>query len=181
MRLIRGRESAELRAADQLEFGMRERAGRSRCRDAAKWTFTALAVLIAAAAIGTLFGHVVWLSPSDRYECVVGAGALTLQAEWLPINSGPLGFWIGPNSPGLRWQWSFEFARDRIGWRAVVPLWAPFLLSAFGAGLLWRAEVCARRRAGAGHCTSCGYDLAGNATGVCPECGSPIVASARST
>jgi hypothetical protein len=28
-----------------------------------------------------------------------------------------------------------------------------------------------RRRPGPGHCPSCGYDLTGNVSGVCPECG----------
>jgi hypothetical protein len=35
-----------------------------------------------------------------------------------------------------------------------------------------RRWVRARRRA-VGLCLSCGYDLAGNASGVCPECGTP--------
>lgn len=34
----------------------------------------------------------------------------------------------------------------------------------------WRRE--ARRRAGC--CLTCGYNLAGNASGTCPECGTPI-------
>src|SRR5205085_1172569 len=32
---------------------------------------------------------------------------------------------------------------------------------------------CVNRRYLAGQCRSCGYDLAGNASGVCPECGTP--------
>jgi len=30
-----------------------------------------------------------------------------------------------------------------------------------------------RRRRAAGHCRACGYDLTGNQSGACPECGTP--------
>ena len=38
------------------------------------------------------------------------------------------------------------------------------------AVLLWRH----RPRRPPGHCGQCGYDLTGNVSGRCPECGSPI-------
>ena len=56
----------------------------------------------------------------------------------------------------------------------VIPLW--FLLCAFlvvpvcRAGSYARRIVSARRKA-AGLCAACGYDLTGNVSGVCPECG----------
>jgi hypothetical protein len=53
----------------------------------------------------------------------------------------------------------------------VVPLWIPILLS--GTALGW----CGRRlwqRPANGHCHACGYDLTGNVSGVCPECGTPV-------
>jgi len=36
-------------------------------------------------------------------------------------------------------------------------------------GLLWP-----KRRLQLGHCSICDYDLTGNVSGVCPECGTPI-------
>ncbi len=62
---------------------------------------------------------------------------------------------------------------DRVfrasGWRlAVLP---PAVLLVTGLGLsAWPA----RRRRGPGQCRRCGYDLTGNASGVCPECGTPL-------
>ena len=49
---------------------------------------------------------------------------------------------------------------------------APGLYAAVvcGVGLLIASQP--RRRAGA--CAKCAYDLAGNQSGVCPECGAPI-------
>jgi uncharacterized paraquat-inducible protein A len=37
-------------------------------------------------------------------------------------------------------------------------------------GLIWREEHWRRQRLGL--CLNCGYDLKGNESGVCPECGS---------
>ena len=49
-----------------------------------------------------------------------------------------------------------------------VVLWAPLLLMTTATVLLWRWERRIRLR---GHCKSCGYNLTGNISGVCPECG----------
>jgi predicted amidophosphoribosyltransferase len=37
--------------------------------------------------------------------------------------------------------------------------------------ILWFAD---RRRIPPGHCQKCGYDLTGNVSGICPECGTPV-------
>lgn len=64
--------------------------------------------------------------------------------------------------------WSPEFQRDYCSWGLLVPLWIPFLACALPtAWLFWRD----RRRYGPGHCRRCGYDLTGNTSGRCPECG----------
>jgi hypothetical protein len=50
----------------------------------------------------------------------------------------------------------------------LVPLWAPFVgLLLFAAVVFWRN----RRRPAPGHCHRCGYNLTGNVSGICPECG----------
>lgn len=50
----------------------------------------------------------------------------------------------------------------------IIPLWLIFALAVIPTCILWYRE---RRRFPAGHCRSCGYDLTGNVSGVCPECG----------
>jgi hypothetical protein len=50
-----------------------------------------------------------------------------------------------------------------------VPLWIPFLIFAMPTTYLWWRDR--RRRIPPGHCRKCGYDLTGNVSGICPECG----------
>jgi hypothetical protein len=49
----------------------------------------------------------------------------------------------------------------------IVPLWMPFVAIAGLTAYLWRRDL----RVLPGHCGQCGYNLTGNASGVCPECG----------
>ncbi|GMU24130.1 MAG: hypothetical protein AMXMBFR13_42070 [Phycisphaerae bacterium] len=53
----------------------------------------------------------------------------------------------------------------------VVPLWIPMLVS--GLAVAFCAGRALRRPRG-GCCPACGYNLTGNVSGVCPECGSPV-------
>jgi len=53
-----------------------------------------------------------------------------------------------------------------------VPLWIPFLFVALPTGVLWYRDRC--RRILPGRCQKCGYNLTGNVSGVCPECGTRI-------
>jgi hypothetical protein len=53
----------------------------------------------------------------------------------------------------------------------VMPLWICFTIVATPtAWLFWRD----RRRIPPGHCRECGYNLTGNVSGVCPECGERV-------
>ncbi len=52
-----------------------------------------------------------------------------------------------------------------------VPFWKPLALITVPTAFLWWLD---RRRTPPGHCHHCGYDLTGNVSGVCPECGRPV-------
>ncbi|MEW6251191.1 MAG: hypothetical protein AB1716_11125 [Planctomycetota bacterium] len=75
-------------------------------------------------------------------------------------------------SPGLHWELphTADLGQSTIGtwWELVLPLWNLALLTAApGLLLLWRH----RRRRVPGFCRKCGYNLTGNVSGRCPECG----------
>src|ERR1043166_984271 len=52
-----------------------------------------------------------------------------------------------------------------------LPFWLPFVIVVIPTAILWHRH---RRRIPPGHCAYCNYNLTGNTTGICPECGTPI-------
>ena len=78
----------------------------------------------------------------------------------------------------LRWGgfgYSYSSVESNIGRSVFVPLWAPMLLFLV-LPMFW---LIARGRAvrTRNRCTGCGYNLTGNISGVCPECGTPVHSS----
>ena len=63
----------------------------------------------------------------------------------------------------------FEFGTMTISdWSVVLPLWLPSAILFLPVAFFWWRD---RRRRSPTACRSCGYDLTGNVSGVCPECG----------
>jgi hypothetical protein len=56
----------------------------------------------------------------------------------------------------------------------VVPYWLPSLFAAIAPALWIRARLVKVGRKRHGLCLGCGYDLTGNASGTCPECGTLV-------
>lgn len=129
----------------------------------------------------TCGGHVgrVWLEVSHvaRYE-----GPLNLQPAWSPI--------------AIRWQ-GIEYNRDAlelsgsvldssvdeyliqsIEWvvhRASVPFWfITVILGMYPGFAVVNGPLTRWRRRRRGLCQNCAYDLRGDVSGVCPECGTGV-------
>ncbi len=66
------------------------------------------------------------------------------------------------------------FARGFIHRGIIVPLWFVALISLPYPILTVRSEWRLFHRKRRGHCLKCGYDLTGNVTGKCSECGTAI-------
>ena len=68
------------------------------------------------------------------------------------------------------WEWNL-FAHSSSDWMVFMPLWAPVVLAGVVMTWMWRRHHTLRPT---GSCAHCGYDLRGNASGVCPECGQRV-------
>ena len=89
----------------------------------------------------------------------------------------PPTIYVGPRdgrSGTLSYHGMPRVIRSPLGWRIIVPLWTLMLLVAVVSCIIWRMVP---RRAVPGHCRKCGYDLTGNVSGKCPECGTEISSS----
>ncbi len=99
--------------------------------------------------------------------------------EWmLCLGNGVVAFAWGVRGIGRKFasqtfdRWLLHYDLQGATKTFVVPLWIPLLLAVVTTGVLsWRRYRLVNR---AGHCVSCGYDLTGNTSGVCPECGVEI-------
>jgi hypothetical protein len=68
--------------------------------------------------------------------------------------------------------------RDGYRWEFVAPYIFPVLLLAVLPSLRIFNRLRYRRRQRPGLCVQCSYNLNGNTSGVCPECGTPVVLDA---
>ncbi|GMU83045.1 MAG: hypothetical protein AMXMBFR47_29160 [Planctomycetota bacterium] len=143
------------------------------------WGLVSTFTLTLVAMIFCAFGFSVRLySQSGAYTGVVGGSV------WIGVHEKPIPEW-----PFVFVSWRSSWAQIAEAWATVggwprrlgsgwgtgsgsigisVPLWMPLL--AFGIPMiwLWRRN---RRRIEPGCCANCGYNLTGNVSGRCPECG----------
>lgn len=131
--------------------------------------------LLTIAALGTA---VLWVSlpPCSGIDLSTGApprwkmtwcgGGLHIERnEWLPNvpNESPRSFGT---------YYSSQLAGGSRITKAYLPLWIPLVLfSMYPTIAFVRGPYRRHRRRKKGHCLKCGYDLTGNISGVCPECG----------
>lgn len=83
---------------------------------------------------------------------------------------GEPGIYFGtrPHTPV---RWLPAHFHNSYGSAYLLPLWIPLLLVAGPIAFLWWRD---RHFIPTGYCQSCRYNLTGNVSGVCPECGEKI-------
>jgi hypothetical protein len=143
---------------------------RLRARRVLKWTGTIICVLILP--VWWLSSEGVWMYHFDTWCVATTDGSLWL--EFGPpdpaLGRGWRGFWVeGTLWLGQFWPVVFKDLRGNVD--VVVPWCFLLALMAIPTALLWWLD---RRRIPPGHCQKCSYDLTGNVSGICPECGTPI-------
>lgn len=161
--------------------------------------FCALALLSWGASYQSLF-YINWYGGTTSWDLSISRGEMKAErVEWAgPTNPDRLGWTWGSlpaNSlieqpvPQYRWHVhfsvagfatvSFGFRTIRSGFRLVWPCWAVVLLTAALPARWIIARL--RKRTSDYSCKACGYNLTGNTSGVCPECGAPVSKETEAT
>lgn len=106
-------------------------------------------------------------------------------ARWLePAEAFPYGWQAQPEVGGVVCRGRLNWIDQRIDLSshshfrtraAVLPIEAVIIASGLVPALRFYRRG-RRRCAAAGRCTRCGYSLTGNISGVCPECGTKVIA-----
>ncbi len=146
----------------------------SRARRMLKWTGVSLVVILVA---GWVFSgwNAFGVLPTQGCHFSINRGAFVVALSsnfdlsymsngYLALPSRDLGF-HGPD-------FAYEVTQTPRGTLklaiARIPFWFLLLLTAVPTAWLWHRD---RRRIPPGCCLRCGYDLTGNTSGVCSECG----------
>ena len=145
-----------------------------------KWVGTVGCVLIVGAFVfsGWSWVFICWETREKTFHVDLAYGVTALTCELkLPVDYP--GFKLFPLQDRSE-LWASVIETPRLesssgpgadpGFRAVLPLWLPFVGLLLPTLLLWRRD---RRKPRPGFCPHCDYDLTGNTTGRCPECSTP--------
>lgn len=144
-------------------------------------------LVIFATAIAISFRGVTWYRSEDGFTCTASYWLSKGSMSWayyekrtmaidvvsdLPSSSNWLvasRIWLGNQTIG---HGPLVEVDGVVVWRA--PLWPELVLFSLIPGYQLFFQYRERRRSSVGRCLSCGYNLTGNISGVCPECGGTI-------
>ena len=120
------------------------------------------------------------------YALVAEGGAIDCLFRWWPSQEriqaaqslGPLLIWAAISIP-------ISMTLKALGFESGVGSASDFIPCALAVLITLAIPIASyirnRRRYRLGHCQSCGYDLTGNKSGICPECGTAISVGAATT
>jgi len=148
----------------------------SRTRRILKWTGAGLTLLIFA----------MWMA-SLWYDCgfkLTSTSCIGFKYQGVMFNRHPIYAQIPQITEIERIDWrgirfdlplgGFDGQQQPVVFGFFVPCWLLLVLTAIPTAWLWHRD---RRRIRPGCCLRCGYDLTGNTSGVCSECGLPATAA----
>jgi len=160
----------------------------SRIRRILKWTGAVVCISILITSLLSVYANLRYCSSREsftesveyfRYSVAEVSGACLCSASYLAPDFGrfyPDGLSFerrGPTTPLIE-AWLPLRRSGHFGPVFVLPLWIPLFVAFFATAWLWHRD---RRRIRPGCCLRCGYDLTGNTSGVCSECGEKATAT----
>jgi hypothetical protein len=137
-----------------------------------KWVGTVACVAIVGSLLTSYWDGVCW--PWGSYEPLLdlwdGAIVVICWADRLPDDQKTDALFGAVFDLMDASLWLPKARTDGVVRFLLVPLWLPLLLVATPTAFLWYRN----RRPPPGHCQKCGYNLTGNVSGRCPECGEAV-------
>ena len=151
----------------------------SRIRRIAKWSGVTLFVVLAVAwPVSlrwqlTLTPPVIWSTSVQVSVIAAGISLSFVHGPDVMIFNGSPFVSLDGAAPGWQTWWPSLGQTHGQATKIInahLPMWLVLLTVASPTAYLFRRD----RRPPPGHCQKCGYDLKGNVSGVCPECGKAI-------
>lgn len=148
-------------------------------RRIAKWAGVGICTLIALVWLLSGWWNITYVRRPGKVFSITAGSLCYVEVNeffWLLRNHrelyelAPRLYALSPRNRQWRWQWA-PYSYIVIGQRIwfFVACWIPFLLVSLPTVILFVRDR--GRRVLPGQCQECGYDLTGNVSGVCPECG----------
>lgn len=146
-----------------------------------RWTKRILlvsSIIAAALLVLSVFFSLAYYSSAHLPNWVIAASGGQGYLAWRHQQStAPHTFSIERRKAEFRWELP-SFKNNKEFTEILFPLWMPFALFGLPAGYLLHRDL---NRPRPGTCERCGYDLTGNVSGRCPECGKDIPKETRNS
>ena len=154
----------------------------SRARRNLKWTGAGLSLLVIAGWISSLWISANLVLPGNRSCVRLSSGkvmVLFANKDLVLLIGASTAIesqtWQGPQFERPRIE-KYQYVNGGILTVVIIPHWVLVLLLIPATAWLWHRD---RRRIPPGCCPWCGYNLTGNTSGVCSECGEKTATTPR--
>ncbi len=141
----------------------------------AKWAGLCLTTFVITTAIFAIWYSVLWCNPVWPFISIEPGRVYFNLARGHPAVNGPVGLHVDRHPATVQPLWpafvrlgTQRWSGNRWHFEVMCPYWLLVVVVGVPTAVLWWLD---RRRFPPGHCPRCGYDLTGNVSGVCPECG----------